>query len=84
MAESPLEHHPRYEYVRKLGQGSQGFVQLARDRQTDELVAIKFIHRGWDARQTKYVGRELLIHQELSLSGHPHIVEFKEVFLTER
>lgn len=26
--------------------------------------------------------RELLIHQELTLSRHPHIVEFREVILT--
>jgi hypothetical protein len=28
------------------------------------------------------VERELLIHQELTMSRHPHIVEFKEAFLT--
>jgi serine/threonine-protein kinase SRK2 len=28
------------------------------------------------------VERELLNHQELSLSRHPHIVEFREAFLT--
>lgn len=28
--------------------------------------------------------REILNHQELSLSKHPHVVEFKEVFLTSR
>ncbi len=80
----PLSGHPRYELVRKLGQGSQGFVQLAKDKQTNELIAIKFINRGWDVAHTKYVSRELLIHQELSATGHPHIVEFKEVFLTPR
>jgi serine/threonine-protein kinase SRK2 len=80
----PLEGNPRYEFVRKLGQGSSGFVQLAKDRQTSELVAIKFIPRGWDGKQTKYVARELHIHQELSLTGHPHIVEFKHVFLAPK
>jgi serine/threonine-protein kinase SRK2 len=80
----PLDGHPRYAFVRKLGQGASGFVQLAKDLQTNELVAIKFIHRGWDSRQAKYVARELHIHQELSLTGHPHIVEFKLVFLTPK
>ncbi len=28
--------------------------------------------------------REILNHQELSQSKHPHIVEFKEVFVTPR
>jgi len=37
---------------------------------------------GWDPTQSKYVERELLNHQELSASRHPHIVEFREVFLT--
>jgi serine/threonine-protein kinase SRK2 len=80
----PLDGNTRYQFVRKLGQGASGFVQLAKDLHTNELVAIKFIHRGWDAKQTKYVARELLIHQELSLTGHPHIVEFKQVFLTPK
>jgi serine/threonine protein kinase len=34
---------------------------------------------GWDPIQSKYVERELLNHQELSASRHPHIVEFREV-----
>lgn len=45
-------------------------------------MAIKFIQRGWDSHHTKYVLRELLNHQELSATQHPHIVEFKEVFIT--
>ena len=37
---------------------------------------------GWDEGATKYLLRELLIHQELSACHHPHIVELKDVFLT--
>ncbi|KIY95352.1 hypothetical protein MNEG_12611 [Monoraphidium neglectum] len=78
----PLAGHPRYEFVRNLGRGSHSLVQLCRDRATGEAVAVKLIQRGWDPGQSKYVERELLNHQELSRTRHPHIVEFREVFLT--
>ena len=42
-----------------------------------ENVAIKFIPRGQAI--TKYVAREIVNHSHLL---HPHIVQFKEVFLT--
>ena len=45
---------------------------------TDEYVAIKFIKRGQNIN--KYVGREIVNHSNLL---HPHIVQFKQVFLTE-
>eukprot|EP00197_Chlamydomonas_leiostraca_P011601 CAMPEP_0202876372 /NCGR_PEP_ID=MMETSP1391-20130828/28870_1 /ASSEMBLY_ACC=CAM_ASM_000867 /TAXON_ID=1034604 /ORGANISM="Chlamydomonas leiostraca, Strain SAG 11-49" /LENGTH=885 /DNA_ID=CAMNT_0049558197 /DNA_START=87 /DNA_END=2741 /DNA_ORIENTATION=+ len=80
----PLEGHPIYEKVRTIGKGQRSFVQVARNKASGELVAIRFIPRGWEPSHTKYVTREILNHQELSLSKHPHIVEFKEVFLTQR
>jgi serine/threonine-protein kinase SRK2 len=82
MSPDPLRDHPRFRKIRTLGNGAQGFVQLAEDRRTGEKLAIKFIQRGWDNHHTKYVLRELLNHQELSATQHPHIVEFKEVFNT--
>jgi hypothetical protein len=36
--------------VKDLNSGTFGFVQLARDRSTGELVAIKFIERGEKVR----------------------------------
>jgi len=78
----PLQDHPRYQRLRVLGQGAQSTVVLAQERATGQKVAIKLISRGWPSNQTKYVLREVLIHQELTCSRHPHIVEFKEVFLT--
>lgn len=75
----PLEGHPRYEKIRDLNSGTFGFVQLARDKQTGELIACKFIERG--DKVTKYVEREILNHRCLV---HPHIVQFKEVFLTQQ
>jgi serine/threonine-protein kinase SRK2 len=73
----PLLDHPRYEKIRDLNSGTFGFVQLARDKQTGELIAVKFIERG--DKVTKYVEREIINHRCLV---HPHIVQFKEVFLT--
>lgn len=52
---------------------------MALDRATGRQVAIKFIERG--DKVTKYVEREILNHRQLV---HPHIVQFKEVFLTPR
>jgi serine/threonine-protein kinase SRK2 len=63
----------RYVKIADLGSG----VQLARNLQTEELVAIKFIERG--DRVNKYVENEILNHRMLR---HPHVIEFKEVFLT--
>jgi serine/threonine-protein kinase SRK2 len=42
----PLESHPKYEKVKDLNSGTFGFVQLCKDKTTNELVAIKFIERG--------------------------------------
>jgi serine/threonine-protein kinase SRK2 len=54
-------------------------VELCADRATGQQVAIKFIERG--DKVTKYVEREILNHRMLL---HPHVVQFKEVFLTPR
>lgn len=47
-------------------------------RHTGEHVAIKFLPRGPDA-VTKHVAREVLAHAQFC---HPHVVLFREVFLT--
>lgn len=75
--QEPLQHHPKYEKVKDLNSGTFGFVQLCKDKTTGELTAIKFIERG--EKVTKYVEREIINHRSLM---HPHIVQFKEVFLT--
>lgn len=75
----------RFKAIRSIGKGAHGFVQLALDRaQGDRPVAIKYVPRGEDASLYKYMLREVLHHQTLSLCKHPHIVEFYEVFLTPR
>ncbi|KAL6750394.1 Snf1-like ser/thr protein kinase [Haematococcus lacustris] len=77
-AKDPLAGHERYEKIQDLSSGSFGFVQLARNKATGEQVAIKFIERG--DRVNKYVEAEILNHRSLR---HPHVVEFKEVFVTK-
>eukprot|EP00208_Stichococcus_sp_RCC1054_P006645 CAMPEP_0206137726 /NCGR_PEP_ID=MMETSP1473-20131121/2795_1 /ASSEMBLY_ACC=CAM_ASM_001109 /TAXON_ID=1461547 /ORGANISM="Stichococcus sp, Strain RCC1054" /LENGTH=349 /DNA_ID=CAMNT_0053530941 /DNA_START=308 /DNA_END=1357 /DNA_ORIENTATION=- len=78
---NPLEGHPRYVHIRPLNSGASGFVQLALDTETDEQVAIKFIERGGRTSQ-RIIARELLNHRECAM--HPHIVQLKEVFMTEK
>jgi len=73
----PLDNHPKYDKVRDINSGTFGFVQLARDRRTGELVAVKFIERG--EKISRYVEREILNHRCLH---HPHIIRFREVFMT--
>ncbi|KAK9808869.1 hypothetical protein WJX72_005481 [[Myrmecia] bisecta] len=74
----PLNNHPRYVKIRDLNEGTFGFVQLARDKQMGQEVAIKFLERG--AGISRSVLREILNHRLCVV--HPHIVQFKEVFLT--
>ncbi|KIZ04694.1 Serine/threonine-protein kinase SAPK10, putative [Monoraphidium neglectum] len=73
----PLRESSRYDKIADLSSGSFGFVQLARNTETNELVAIKFIERG--DRVNRYVEAEILNHRSLR---HPHVIEFKEVFVT--
>eukprot|EP00201_Polytomella_parva_P006872 CAMPEP_0175075364 /NCGR_PEP_ID=MMETSP0052_2-20121109/21954_1 /TAXON_ID=51329 ORGANISM="Polytomella parva, Strain SAG 63-3" /NCGR_SAMPLE_ID=MMETSP0052_2 /ASSEMBLY_ACC=CAM_ASM_000194 /LENGTH=356 /DNA_ID=CAMNT_0016344031 /DNA_START=37 /DNA_END=1108 /DNA_ORIENTATION=- len=74
----PLINHPVYHKIRDLSRGTFGFVQLCFDSRTNEEVAIKFLRRG--PLQPKYHETEILNHRQLR---HPHVVEFKETFLTD-
>lgn len=67
----------RYAELAILNCGSTGFVQLARDKITNEQVAIKYIERG--EKISRHVLREIINHRNLL---HHHVVQFKEVFLT--
>jgi serine/threonine-protein kinase SRK2 len=63
---------PCHDYA---GKGSFGFVQLAKNA-NGEMVAVKMLKRG---DVNKYVEAEILNH---SMLRHPHVIQFKEVFLT--
>lgn len=74
----PIMHDSdRYELVRDIGSGNFGVARLMRDKQTAELVAVKYIERG--EKIDENVQREIINHRSLR---HPNIVRFKEVILT--
>ena len=45
-SKNPLENNSKYEKVKDLNAGAFGFVQLAKEKETGERVAIKFMERG--------------------------------------
>ncbi|XP_022933618.1 serine/threonine-protein kinase SAPK3-like [Cucurbita moschata] len=67
----------RYEPLKELGSGNFGVAKLVRDKNTNELVAVKYIERG--EKIDEKVQREIINHRSLR---HPNIIRFKEVFLT--
>ncbi|TVU36370.1 hypothetical protein EJB05_18302 [Eragrostis curvula] len=67
----------KYEPMRDIGSGNFGVARLMRNRETRELVAVKFIERG--PRIDENVYREIINHRSLR---HPNIIRFKEVILT--
>lgn len=68
---------PRYHAIGLLGSGCFGTVVKAYDRQTNEEVAIKILNPA--SYGSKYVEDELIHHSRLA--EHPHIIQFREVFL---
>ncbi|KAG5528955.1 hypothetical protein RHGRI_029572 [Rhododendron griersonianum] len=77
--EMPIMHDSdRYDFVRDIGSGNFGVTRLMRDKQTKELVAVKYIERG--DKIDENVQREIINHRSLR---HPNIVRFKEVILTQ-
>ncbi|CAL9096251.1 unnamed protein product [Musa acuminata var. zebrina] len=67
----------KYEMVKDLGSGNFGVARLLRNKETKELVAIKYIPRGQKIDEN--VAREIINHRSLR---HPNIIRFKEVVLT--
>eukprot|EP00268_Persea_americana_P017852 TRINITY_DN1870_c0_g1_i1.p1 TRINITY_DN1870_c0_g1~~TRINITY_DN1870_c0_g1_i1.p1 ORF type:complete len:355 (-),score=54.16 TRINITY_DN1870_c0_g1_i1:599-1663(-) len=67
----------KYELVRDIGSGNFGVARLMRNKETRELVAMKYIERG--RKIDENVAREIINHRSLR---HPNIIRFKEVILT--
>lgn len=67
----------KYEVVKQLGAGNFGVARLMRHKETQELVAMKYIERGQKIDEN--VAREIINHRSLR---HPNIIRFKEVVLT--
>jgi serine/threonine-protein kinase SRK2 len=85
----PFAQHPYLEPIGALSRGAASAgaprLVLARDRRTGERVAVKLVPRGWgsdDPLRVKHAARELLLHQALSAGGHPHVLGFREAFLS--
>ncbi|CAL5438898.1 unnamed protein product [Camellia sinensis] len=71
------EEMGKYELVKDLGSGNFGVARLMRNKETKELVAMKYIDRGHKIDEN--VAREIINHRSLR---HPNIIRFKEVVLT--
>ncbi|XP_039173096.1 serine/threonine-protein kinase SAPK7 [Eucalyptus grandis] len=67
----------KYELVKDIGSGNFGVARLMRNKETKELVAMKYIERGHKIDEN--VAREIMNHKSLI---HPNIIRFKEVVLT--
>ncbi|KAJ6807258.1 putative serine/threonine-protein kinase SAPK7 [Iris pallida] len=67
----------KYEFVRDIGSGNFGVARLMRNKETKELVAMKYLPRGQKIGEN--VAREIINHRSLR---HPNIIRFKEVVLT--
>ncbi|KAG5525855.1 hypothetical protein RHGRI_032221 [Rhododendron griersonianum] len=63
----------KYELVKDIGSGNFGVARLMRNKETKELVAMKYIDRGLKIDEN--VAREIINHRSLR---HPNIIRFKE------
>ncbi|XP_044462089.1 serine/threonine-protein kinase SRK2A-like isoform X2 [Mangifera indica] len=63
----------KYELVKDIGSGNFGVARLMRNKNTKELVAMKYIERG--RKIDENVAREIINHRSLR---HPNIIRFKE------
>ncbi|KAL6885923.1 hypothetical protein ACP4OV_010184 [Aristida adscensionis] len=67
----------KYELLKDIGAGNFGVARLMRNKETKELVAMKYIPRGQKIDEN--VAREIINHRSLR---HPNIIRFKEVVVT--
>ncbi|GAY62861.1 hypothetical protein CUMW_221140 [Citrus unshiu] len=63
----------KYELMKDIGSGNFGVARLMRNKNTKELVAMKYIERGHKIDAN--VAREIINHKQLR---HPNIIRFKE------
>ncbi|KAM7256411.1 hypothetical protein ACFE04_012152 [Oxalis oulophora] len=63
----------KYEALKDLGSGNFGVARLVKEKNTNDLFAVKYIERG--KKIDDNVQREIINHRSLK---HPNIVRFKE------
>ena len=61
---------PRYEPIRRLGQGGGGEVWAVRDRVTDDVLALKVLAAGAGEHEVKALVREAIALSEI---GRAHV-----------
>ncbi|GFP86687.1 serine/threonine-protein kinase sapk6 [Phtheirospermum japonicum] len=66
----------KYELVKDIGSRNFGVARLMRNKETKELVAMKYIERRHKIDEN--VVREIINHRSLR---HPNIIRFKEVIV---
>ena len=83
--------HEDFEFLEKVGEGSQASVWKVRHTPTEDIYAVKQIpyHRSASSTreeepstQQKYADRELSIHLQISKDDHPGIVAWKGHYFT--
>eukprot|EP01023_Acetabularia_acetabulum_P056784 TRINITY_DN6592_c0_g2_i1.p1 TRINITY_DN6592_c0_g2~~TRINITY_DN6592_c0_g2_i1.p1 ORF type:complete len:343 (-),score=29.22 TRINITY_DN6592_c0_g2_i1:1206-2234(-) len=85
--EQEINYYGKYQWLKQVGKGGQGVVCKARDIKTGEFVAIKVMNRealkhAPDAQYSKQrILTEIINHKRLT--GHPLIIDFREVFQTK-
>ena len=67
--------HNKYEVLCVVGEGAYGIVYKCRNKETNEIVAIKKFKETEDELVKKTIKRELKV---LKILKHENIVEFKE------
>merc|ERR1711935_453656 len=71
----------RYEKLEKVGEGTYGVVYKAKDRETNEIVALKKVRMGSEDEGVPSTAlREIALLKEIQ---HANCVELKEVESTE-
>lgn len=74
---SKEDPHQMYEIRRRVGQGASGSVYVARDLQTNEIVAIKQMDLPNQPRKELIVNEIILMKEAI----HPNVVNYKNSFL---
>jgi len=69
------ELRSKYKIMHKIGDGSYGVVRRAKNRRTNELVAVKLLGKENHPDARLLVDDELLINESVD---HPNIVQYIE------